>query len=318
MALFNDWGGQFCGGTLVGERHVVTAAHCTYGKTPGSIKVLVGDTNLATKHDATAFMKNVSKIINYPQYTSEKIENDISILKLESAVNLTMYPNIKPACLPTQTIGKPLLNTFVDKPAVITGWKEPTINNLSVFHLQEYMVNINNKTNCGNSTLDPSMLCVASQKSCQGDSGGPLVAKDPNNYNAFSLIGVSSWGLGCSNKEGPHLFADVSYFMQSGWLQTMLRDAVTCLSYDLPTKPFTSFSSYKLPVQNSTLANTNDGSCKTVDGRTCIFPFKTKGRYNKLRTYHGCARWGCATALKENREVLDVGKCRSDCPKDFD
>ena len=74
---------QGCGGTIVGDKYIVTAAHCTDGATINDLFVRVGDTILGTEFEAEAFTYEVCEIIQHPGFSWSTFENDISILRSE-------------------------------------------------------------------------------------------------------------------------------------------------------------------------------------------------------------------------------------------
>ena len=94
----------------MGDRYVITAAHCTQGVSPSNLFVRLGDTSLDEEFESTSFTFGVINIFQHPgfNYTLEDLEsglaatneNDIAVLVLNDTVSLTEYPNIKPACLP--------------------------------------------------------------------------------------------------------------------------------------------------------------------------------------------------------------------------
>ena len=84
----------------MGSKYVVTAAHCTDGQSASGLKVRVGDTSLDEEFEATSFTVAVKTIKQHSQYNSGTLQNDISVLELDSEVDLYTHPNIKPACLP--------------------------------------------------------------------------------------------------------------------------------------------------------------------------------------------------------------------------
>lgn len=107
---------QGCGGALIGDSYVVTAAHCTDGQSPSEIKVVVGDTTLAVGTETKSFIVDVKAIKQHPNYGQNGIDNDISVLELETPVSLTDYPNIKPICLPASGA------TYDGATATVSGW----------------------------------------------------------------------------------------------------------------------------------------------------------------------------------------------------
>ena len=99
--------------------------------------------------------------------------------------------------------------------------------------LQELSVNVYGKKNCGKNTEVPlSSFCaghMAGRKdSCGGDSGGPLVVKDGNNNEAYTLVGVTSYGYRCALPDYPGVYADVPFFMANDWLMQQMTDLKTC------------------------------------------------------------------------------------------
>ena len=132
---------------MVGDRYVITAAHCTDGVHPDNITVLIGETTLGVANDTTQFIKNVSEIRMHPEYnfTSDGTPiNDIAVLVLSSPVDLFTYPNIKPACLPTTETKADMYGRYT----VVSGWGRLGFSSPRPSHLQELRAKI--LPHCGN------------------------------------------------------------------------------------------------------------------------------------------------------------------------
>ena len=187
-----------CGGALVGDKYVITAAHCVDDKSLIDLHVRVGDTSLDTTFEATAFTVGVERVKKHPNYGLTVPEaNDIAIIELATPVSLYDYPNIKPACLPEASAKFP-------GPAIVSGWGTVESGSYANSWLHEANVTVFEDGKCGdmNDWMTDDMLCAGlmqgGKDACQGDSGGPLVAPDPANNHSQTLIGVVSWGFGCA------------------------------------------------------------------------------------------------------------------------
>ena len=181
------FGGHFCGGSLVREDWVVTAAHCVQGDSPNDIKVRIGlHSQNGTAGSVTRY---VDQIIIHPQYSGNSLDNDYAILHLTQPVT-----NFEPIQLITD-------NSHDNEPVMSTvmGWGATQSGGWGSDVLLEVDVPIDDSCgNYSNSDITNNMVCAADnnggEDSCQGDSGGPLIMT--NSDGEYELIGIVSWGYG--------------------------------------------------------------------------------------------------------------------------
>uniref|UniRef100_T1J964 Peptidase S1 domain-containing protein n=1 Tax=Strigamia maritima TaxID=126957 RepID=T1J964_STRMM len=211
-----SWSGafHFCGGAIIDERTIVTAAHCVEGVSASSVKVVAGEHRL-NYNEGTEQTVSVSRIISHRYFDSQALINDIAILKLSTPLKFD-GKNVAPVCLPTKKQEHTGYCTVTGWGALREGGSMPSI-------LQEVAVPVVTDSKCrqvyGYSAIPANVMCAGyaqgARDACQGDSGGPLVCEEANGQ--FVLAGVVSWGNGCARPGYYGIYTQVSHFLS--WIQ---------------------------------------------------------------------------------------------------
>ncbi|XP_060066260.1 limulus clotting factor C-like [Ylistrum balloti] len=202
-----------CGGSLVSESLVVTAAHCvTHYLTDipisvDDIAIYLGKQYRSDVLNSTFVQKRkVTSIEIHPHYNPGTYDLDIAVLLLDNPVTLTHY--VRPVCLPNRFASESHLRPGTE--GVVTGWGV-TENSRNSEELRMTKVQTTTNTDCMDKyaqvgypqTITENMFCAGqedgSSDACEGDSGGPLVFPDTGADRKWYLEGVVSWGspLGC-------------------------------------------------------------------------------------------------------------------------
>ncbi|CAL8093660.1 unnamed protein product [Orchesella dallaii] len=214
---------QYCSGSIVASRWILTAAHCVNDITDLTVlSVNIGEHDLSSPVDHVS--RGVDKIIYHSGFTMRHLRHDIALLRLKEEVHFT--EEIQPVCLNTK---EPTYN----QKGVIVGWGRSEGGRPPSTTLQAVGMRIFSIDKCkelyGISELSPApplsqdeMICskgevLESIEECTGDSGSPLIIINKNDLRI--QLGLISWGPGCGKTPGAYTRID-AYFT---WLNKNIR-----------------------------------------------------------------------------------------------
>lgn len=216
---------QFCAGTVIAERWVLTAAHCLHSETgeimdPSALRVGAGVTNLQNENSVREV--TVTSLFLHPDYIpgGTNTRNDIALMELAQPTGVPALPLYA---------GDP--ENIPGSPAIVVGWgainfseTEPLVFPTA---LQQATVPLVSRAVCNlpqsyNGAIAEGQMCAGFQSggvdACVGDSGGPLMVLEGGE---FRQVGVVSFGRGCAL---PNLYG---IYTHTGFYSTWINELVS-------------------------------------------------------------------------------------------
>jgi uncharacterized protein YegL len=203
-----------CGGVLIGNCHVLTAAHCLQKHHGNSVLVVVGNTDrdISERSERTFEVESVTV---HKLYDKTTLDYDLALLKLHCNVTYSVF--VKRLCLPDCERDGQLIRE--GELCTVAGWGATEIDSdADSFHMSTHLhhieIPIANHDDCQERSDYPitdRMICAGDASGhkgvCKGDSGGPLFCRRKD-YR-WVLLGIVSWGEGCKRTSKYDIFANI-------------------------------------------------------------------------------------------------------------
>jgi len=202
--------GIMCGATAISDRWVLTAAHCVHEDTKARDLIVTAGEYDVTSWSGHESRHAVKQIIEHEDYDSDSQENDVALLELKTAMDLS-----------DSRISAIALNDDASCPTSgqncrIMGWGTVESGGDVPDKAKESTVPVVSNKKCtqsyGYGAITDGMLCAGEggTDTCQGDSGGPFICTC---NGVEKHVGVVSFGAGCADAKYPGVYARTSYYL---------------------------------------------------------------------------------------------------------
>ncbi|XP_078524405.1 complement factor D-like [Lissotriton helveticus] len=207
---------HLCGGLLMAQQWVLSAAHCLPESNSSRLRVLLGAHSLTEPEPSKQYFQ-IRKLVAHPNYTTVNNHNDILLIQLEETV--VLGPDVQVFLIEREDV-----DVAEGTECHVAGWGMISLTGKKPDKMHQVEVPIVSRETCNrrdqyDNEITKNMLCAGGRRkdSCEGDSGGPLVC-------AGKAVGIVSWGnRKCGNIKKPGIYTRIAAY--TAWIDSVLEES---------------------------------------------------------------------------------------------